>query len=496
MTTVQTPVKGVGTRTGGQPGANLGFYVVAALGIALAAVIAFVPMNSLLLGCLVLVELLLVMAVGIPVGFAMIVVAVVGLFGMSGTRVLVSSVEGLTHSGIAQWSLSVLPMFILMGAFIGRGGLGDRAYDVALTWSNRVPGGLAVATNLAGGALASVSGSSMGITMTLGRIAIPQMLRNGYSPSLATGSVAMAGTLGQVIPPSILLVIYAGVAAIPVGPALLAGIAPGAMLLVAFIATILLIATIRPKLAPRADVGSTWGDKLRSLPNIVPIVILLLVVMGGIFSGFFTSTEAAAAGAVVAAVIVIVMILARPDRSARKVGRFLRESVMEAAVSVASIFVIIVGSLLLGRVIVLTGLGTTISNGIIDLNLDRWSLLLLLILFYLVLGMFLESLPMILLTVPILQAPLEAVGIDPIWFGAFLIVMCEIGMVFPPIGLLTFVVHRIAQNKEVNLGQKVSLGDVFKGVMPFVVAAFVVLMIMIAWPEIVLFLPYAGNAAT
>jgi C4-dicarboxylate transporter DctM subunit len=463
-----------------------------ALGLAavcIAGLMLFGDLERLTIGILTIALLIVLMFVGIPVGVAMIVAAVIGLFSLRGMEVAASSLQGLFFDGVASWSLSVIPMFALMGVAMWRGGMTSKAFGSMYLWLGRFPGGPAIATNAAGAALAATSGSTVGISFALGKMAIPEMLKVGYSPKLATATVAMAGTLGQVIPPSILLVIYAGVAQVPVGPQLLAGIVPGVMLALAFALTAVLWALIRPSMAPRATLeGVTLRQRLRSLVDLIPLALVAVVVLGGIVSGIFTATESAAFGALVAVVFGWIG-LGRGGRTLRGLASYLKDTTVDATASVAGLFIVLVGALLLGRAITLSGLAQELTAKLVQLDLSPVQLLLILVVGYILLGMFLESIPMILLTVPLLQAPLEAAGVDMIWFGVFIIIMCEIGMVFPPIGMLVFIIHRLAQDPQVNLGQRISLVDVYKGIMPFILAILGIVGLIIAWPELVLWLP-------
>jgi tripartite ATP-independent transporter DctM subunit len=457
-------------------------------------VILFADAPRLTVGGLGLLLLLLLLGLGLPIGFAMIAAAAVGLAGLAGYRVTATSLGNVVYDSVASWSLNVIPLFVLMGVAMWRGGLTAKAYAAARAWLGWLPGGLAVATTFAGAAMATSSGSSMGVTFALGRMSLPEMLRAGYHPRLATGSVAMAGTLGQVIPPSVLLVVYAGVASVPVGPQLLAAIVPGALLAIGFCIAIVAWVRLRPEIAPRGEGGAavTWSDRGRVLAGAAPIVVVVVVVLGGMLAGVFTASEAAACGAVIA-LVVGWLTLGRAQRGPRQAWRFVRDTVMDSVVAFSGLFVLIVGSLLIGRFLTLSGVAQAFTSWLLGLNLSLLGLLLTLVVMYIVLGMFLESLPMILLTVPLLQPALESMGVSMIWFGVFLIIMCEIGMVFPPIGILTFVVHRIAQDPVVAEGRRIGLGDVFRGVMPFVVVALVVTLVIIAWPGVALWLPEASQ---
>lgn len=458
--------------------------IAAACGVMLLA-----DLDGQSIGIITLVLMILLLVVGVPIGFAMIGSSIVGLFAIAGERAATASTSAIVYDSVASWTLNVVPLFVLMGVAMWKGGVTGRAYATARQWTNWLPGGLAVATNFSGAALATSSGSTMGITFALSRMSLPEMLSVGYKPSLATGSVTMAGTLGQIIPPSILLVIYAGVVSVPVGPQLLAGIVPGIILAVGFAATIIIWVVLDPSAAPRANSDDiTWRSRFASLPALIPLLLVMATVIGGMFFGIFTASEAAALGALVALVVSWFM-LGRGQRGPRATAVYLRDSVLETVTSIAGLFIILIGAAMLTRVLALSGVARAITQKLLDLDLARVELLLILVVVYIVLGMFLESLPMILLTVPLLQPPLEAMGVDMIWFGIFIVIMCEIGMVFPPIGMLVFIVHRLAQNPAVSRGVPVSLGDVYRGVMPFVALTILVTVAFIIWPDIVMWLP-------
>lgn len=440
--------------------------------------------GSMTTGVLTVLLLLLLMVATVPVGVSMIVSASLGLYSLRGARAIAVSLQSVTYDAVASWSLTVLPLFVLLGVALWRGGVAAKAYRAANLWFGRLPGGLAIGTTFAGAALASASGSTMGISMALGKMALPEMIRAGYSPKIATGSVAVVGTLGQIIPPSILLVLYAGVAETPVGPQLVAGVLPGVILALGFAAVSFGWAVLRPSDAPRGIERVSIRRKIAALPGLVPLALVALVVVGGLTMGLVTATEAGAVGALVA-LVVGWLSLGRGRRGPRLTLRYLASTSMEAVVGVATIFLMLIGAQLLNRVVALSGLSQELANWIVGLNLGRVGILLLLIVVYIVLGMFLESLPMILLTVPLLQGPLQALGVDPIWFGVFVIIMCEIGMVFPPVGLLTFIVHRLAQDSRVNLGNEIRLSTVFTGIMPYVAMTIAVAVLLIFVPSIV-----------
>lgn len=448
-----------------------------------------IDLSNQVIGVLIVVLSIVLLLLGVPVGIAMMGAALLGLYAIGGWRIVESTLTTVTFETTASWSYSVIPMFILMGTLLWKSGLTTTAFETARQWLGRTPGGLAIATNFAGAGLAASSGSTIGITYALGRVSIPEMIKSGYRPSLAAGTVAAAGTLGQIVPPSLLLVVYAGAASVPVGPQLLAGVVPGIILAVAFAIMIVVRSMIQPSLAPTVEsVSITWGTRVRSIPGVLPILLVVLVVLGGLFLGVFTATEAGAFG-VLTALVSGTIHTRRREGGWRAVGVMIKESAFGALVGTASVFLLLVGVAVLTRAIALSQIANTLAESILEIGLDRVSLLLILILVYLVLGMFMDTLAMMLLTIPLLLPPLEAIGVDPLWFGVFLVVMAEVGLLTPPLGILSFLVHRIASDPQVNQGRDIPITDVFRGVAWFAVTAMLVVVVLILVPDIVTWLP-------
>lgn len=469
------------------------FWFAIAAAFCAASAILFLGLPKMGIGVMVVVLSIVLMLTGIPVGIAMLGASLLGLWELAGPRVVMSTLRSVTYESGASWSYSVIPMFILMGMILWKSGLTATAFEAARRWLGWLPGGLAVATNFAGAVLAASSGSTIGITYALGNVSIPEMLKSGYKPELAVGSVAAAGTLGQIIPPSLLLVVYAGAASVPVGPQLLAGVVPGIILAAAFAVMIVLHATLRPSLAPRADMSSiTWRMRFESLVSILQIAVVVLIIIGGLFAGIFTATESGVFG-MLAAFFMGVNHMARSGKSWREIGIMMKESLVGTLTGTASIFLLILGVLVLTRAMALSQVPNELAQLIVDMGLGRVELLLILIVVYLILGMFMDTLAMMLLTIPVLLAPLTVVGVDPLWFGVFLVVMAEVGLLTPPLGILSFIVHRIASDPKANLGKPISLQTVFLGVTPFAATAIAVLVLLIAFPDIVTWLPGAST---
>lgn len=448
------------------------------------AALIFSPVPSELKGLGVLGAMIALMALTVPIGIALVGCSFLGLWGISGWSGAVSSVGTLPYRAVASWSLAVLPMFILMGLLLWRAGVTARVYAAAQQWLHWLPGGLAVTTNFAGAGLAAVSGSTMGTTYALGRIGLPEMLKAGYDSRLATGAVLMAGTGGQLIPPSILMVIYAGIAEVPVGPQLMAGVGPGVVLALAYGVVIIGVAAGRPRLAPRPPAGTIdTSRRWRVTLAIWPIPLLIVAIVGGIFTGVFTATEAGAYGAFGA------VLIAAGYLGWRSFTSVIRQALVETAVTTASILLLVVGAQLMSRVLSLSGLSRWLTEGVISLNLSATMFLLLLVVVYLFLGMMLDSLTMMLLTVPILLPILGELGISALWFGAFVVLLGELAIITPPVGVLSFVVSKVAQEPDIRALQHVRLNEVFAGALWFLPVAIAVLLLMILVPEVVEWLP-------
>jgi C4-dicarboxylate transporter DctM subunit len=476
--------------TEGRPsGSPVPVFAALVLSVLLAAAVLVLDLPRPAVGLLCVALVLSLIGANVHVGIAMIAAGGIGLYTLGGPRVMAGSLSDVVFASAASWQLSVIPMFIFMGMMMWKSGLTAAAYSTARLWLGRLPGGLAIATNFAGAGLAASSGSSIGISYALGRSAIPEMLKAGYRPSLATGTVAAAGTLGQLIPPSVMLVLYAGIAQTPVGPQLLASVVPGVLVACAFGAMITGWVMLRPASAPRLDLGGvTWGQRLRALKDIIPVAIVVLVVIGGILGGVLTATEAAAFGAL-ASVAVAWTSVDKGERSGRKRLKLLGECLVQTAGGTAAIFLLVIGVMVLTRLVTLSRLSQELSQLVADLGLSRVTLLLLLIVVYLVLGMFLDPLASMLLTIPVLTEPLAAVGVDMLWFGVFMVLMAEVAFLSPPIGMLSFIVHKLAQEPEVNLGKRITLLNVFAGVLPFVVVTIAMAILLIFVPDLALWLP-------
>ncbi|WP_435741973.1 TRAP transporter large permease [Nocardioides sp. SYSU DS0663] len=428
-----------------------------------------------------LVALLWLMFLRVPVGIALAAVGLVGLWAFTGTTAgAMNSLRETAWSSTSSWTLSVIPMFVLMGILLERSGLGADIYLAVRAMVGRTPAGLAVSTNFAGAAMGAASGSTTGIVYSLGRTGIPEMVKAGYDRRFAAGSVLMAGSGGQLIPPSILLVVYAGIAQVPVGQQLMAGMLPGVLLHVAYaIAMVALVLTL-PGLAPRRG-GSrqAFGERARESAGIWPVLVLIAVVLGGLYLGIFTPTEAGAFGALSAAVMVAL------TKGLGTLLETLPGAIRSTVIASGSIFLIIIGGHIFGRFMAVSGIPRIFTEFLQDANTGPIGFMLLVLVLYLALGTFMDPVPMMLITVPILLPIAITLSVDPIVFGVFVVLMGELAVLTPPVGILIYIVHRIAWDADV----KMSLGEVIQGIAWFYPIAIAFALSLVFFPEYVVWLP-------
>lgn len=441
-------------------------------------------------GGLGLALMLVLMLMKIPVAVAMLSGGALGIWILGGGTVLISTFRTVPFQTVAGWSLSVVPMFILMGLLVWRSGASERIYAASRHWIGWMPGGLAVSTSLAGAGLSAISGSTLAVTYALGRVGIPEMLRAGYDRRYAVAAVLMAGTGGALIPPSVLLVIYAGIASVPVGPQLIAGLVPGIVLALACALVLLLIAVVAPSLSggrrtrrSRLPAKAAWQARFASLANVWPLPVLGVGMLVGLYTGVFTATEAGAFGA--AGALLTALWFRRRNQPMSAV----LQAVGDTVKSSGSIFLLVIAAAVLSRFLTLSGLASWLVTVVSDLELSRYQFLFALLFVYLILGMFVDSLTMMLVTVPILMPILADLDISLIWFGVFVVLLGELAIITPPVGVLAFVLHKLAQSSEVNLGQRIALKDVFVGVAWVLPVSIVVLALLIFFPEVAEIVP-------
>lgn len=410
----------------------------------------------------------------VPVALALIAVSFGGVAWMIGLTPAIGIVSNTPFSFVANWTLSAVPMFLLMGFISYHAGLTSGLFEAAKAVLRRIPGALAIASILACSGFAAVCGSSLATAAAMGRIAIPEMVKSGYSASFASGSIAAGGTIGALIPPSILMIVYGVFAETSITKVFVGGITIGLITALSYSIVVLLTTWLRPDIAPPRPLDAAGLDTRRALLNIWPLLLLMLLVFGGLFSGLFTATEAGAVGAIGS--ILIGVGTKRLDWS------IFRMAMIETLQTSASLFIIGVGASMFTRFLGLSGLSSFISGTVSGADLSYLQLMVIVVLIYLALGMFMEPFGAMMVTLPVLLPIFRAEGIDLVWFGVVLVKLLEIGMITPPVGMNVFVIRNVAS-------QYATVAQIFKGVVPFLAADIVVVVLAIAFPSLILFLP-------
>ncbi|MEW5420872.1 TRAP transporter large permease [Amorphus sp. 3PC139-8] len=409
---------------------------------------------------------------GVPLAFALGLVGYLGFALLSGFKPAGAMSAQIAWDTVSSYSLSVLPLFVLMGNLVNRAGLSRDLYAASNAIVGHFRGGLAMATIVACGGFAAVSGSSLATAATMSSIAMPSMRSYGYSPALSSGSVAAGGTLGILIPPSVIMVIYGSMTETSIGQLFIAGIVPGVLGILLYALAVRATIWFDPSSGP-AGPRLSLGERLRAIGQVWVVLGLFALIIGGIYLGVFTATEAAGIGAAGAFFIA----LAKGSLTIRS----LIEVLIETARTSAMLMVVLVGALIFSNFVNIAGVPSAVVSGIEAAGLGPTGVILLLIVFYLVLGCVFDSLAMILLTVPIFFPLVTQLGFDPIWFGILLVVTVEISLITPPIGMNIFVIRTVVKDLPVT--------TIYRGVMPFILADFVRLALIVLLPALILFLP-------
>jgi len=429
-------------------------------------------MSDTAFGLVGLSALFILLALRMPVALAMALVGVVGFGIMNGWGPAVSMLADEAFVISNNYELIVIPLFILMGNFASTSGMSRDLYNAAYAWFGHWRGGLASATIAACAGFAALSGSSVASAVTMGRVSLPEMKRFDYDSKLATGCIAAGGTLGILIPPSTGFIIYAILTEESIGRLFLAGVFPGILLAVLFMITIYIQTRINPKLGP-AGPRSPMRDKVKTLSQATAMVFIVVVTIGGIYGGVFTPTEAAAVGAMLSFLLTLVR--------RRLVCSNLSDILLQTIRTTGLVFLILIGAHVFNPFLALTHIPDDLASLLIGADLSPHLVMLILMAAYIVLGSFLEGFAMLVLTLPIVHPMIIELGFDPIWFGVLIVIIIEIGLITPPVGVNVFVVKGIAGD--------VPLRDIFAGVIPFWFAMMACILILMAFPEIALFLP-------
>ena len=429
-------------------------------------------MNPYLLAILILCLLFVLLAGGMPIGFAM------GLSAFIGTLLLIDAGAALALLGqtayetALSYDLSVIPMFVLMGFIAGEAGLNESLYRACNAWLGHRRGGLALATIGGCGAFAAICGSSLATAATMAQIALPEMRRYKYADELATGAVAAGGTIGILIPPSVIMVIYGLLTETSISALFLAGIIPGLLTVAGFMAAISVMTRLNPSLGPPA-LRIPMRQRFLALRSVWGTAALFLVVIGGLYVGIFSPTEAASIGAVGAFILGLI--------NRKSPRQLLATTLIDTVKTTAMIFTVLIGAILFNNFLVLASVPTLVSDWIGGLPLGKTAILIVIIGMYFVLGCLLNSLAMILLTIPIVFPIVKALGYDPVWFGIIMVMVVELGLITPPIGMNVFVIKGITKD--------IPLETIFRGVTPFIIAQIILIAVLIVFPSIALWLP-------
>lgn len=421
-----------------------------------------------IIGILVLMILLLL---GTHVGFTMVLIGFFGYAMIGGFDAAISNMAILPFDKLNNYHFAVLPLFLLMSAFVSQSGIGKEAYEAARAWFGQMRGGLAIATVGACGMFAACSGSSLAGSVVMGKVAYPEMKRLGYNTRMAVGAISAGGTIGILIPPSMGFVIIGILAELSIGKLFMAGVIPGLLEVMFYMGTIFILCRVNPSYGPGLG-KTTFKQKLGAVRLTWPVAFLFLLIMGGIYGGVFTPTEAGGIGAFGALVIGLVK---------RQLNhQTLWTSLMETAHMTAMIVIMLIGAYSFNAFLAVTQIPFTLSETITSLPVDKYVVLILILIFYIICGMFFDIIAVLILTIPVIYPTAQALGFDLIWYSVIMVRIIEIGMITPPFGINLFGLAGVIN---------VKLGELYRGILPFVLADFLLLALLIAVPQLSLLLP-------
>ena len=414
----------------------------------------------------------LLIFLGVHVAAAMATGSLLGIAVIISSTASMMSLRTTAIDVVGDETWSVVPLFVWMGLIVVAAGFARDLYTAAYRWIGHLPGGLASASTVACAGLSSIVGDTLSGVYSMGSIALPEMRKYGYDMKLGTASIACAATIGVMIPPSIAFIVYGMITEVSIGKLFVAGVLPGLLFTLLLIALITIRATLRPSLAPRGE-RSSWRDRMQASRSVWPVLLLMLLVLGGIYGGFVTPNEAAGLG--VTGAILIGAVMRRLSLSS------LVETIAQTLRLTAAIIVIFLFATVFSRFIAVSGLAQNLANWVLALDLGPYQIIAAIMVFYIVIGMFMNALPALVLTVPIFYPVAMAAGFDPIWFGVLVVIMVELGVVTPPIGVNVFAIAAVARD--------VPMYDIFRGVLPFWLAYLLLVVLIVIFPAIALTLP-------
>ena len=432
-------------------------------------------MSSIAIGALGIVGLFAAILLGVNVLVALGAVGMLGLTIVVGPTAATAMLSTVFFETVHGFHFSVIPLFLLMGLFSMRAGLGEDLFEASLKWLGRLRGGLAISTTMGAAAFGAASGSSIGTATVFTKLALPQMLDRGYDKRLASASIAIAGTLAVMIPPSAVMVIYGILTDSSIGALLIAGVIPGLVFAVVLCIATYIWVLLQPGIAPRFDASYSLKEKLYSLRLAGPLIVVIICIIAGLYLGVFTPTEAGAAGAAVT--LLLAMIRQRGIKGVR-----LLDTLLETVKTTAMIFGIIICALIFSRFLVLSGVSIGLGDFLMSLEVNRWIVVGIVALIYLVFGMMMDAPALLAITLPITHPVMMSLGFDPIWFGVFVVLLIELSAITPPVGINCFVVQAASNGR-------VELEDVFSGLIPYVLAGLFMLVLLCLFPQMALFLP-------
>lgn len=431
-------------------------------------------MEPITMGFVGILALIVFAGLGVPIAFCITLVGAVGMALVTDVEFVLVTFQSLPYATASEYAFAVIPMFVLMGALASSAGIISELYTAVNRWLEGVRGGLYIATAVASAGFAAISGSTVVNAAMFTRIALPEMLALGYHKGISAGCIAAAGTFAALIPPSLTFVIFGILTGESIGELFIAGIIPGLITALFYVVAIPVMLKLKPEWAPNIKIQSTFAEKLRGMTGIWPMLLLVLIVLGGIYTGITPPTAAGALGAVGALLIAL---------GRRKIGAAqIWEAVRQTAELTSVLFIIIIGGLLFSRFLVVSGFVADLTALVTDSGFTGPTFILAMVVMYLIMGMFIDPLSMLVMTVPFVFPVIKSFGMDPIWFGIILTKMIEIAVITPPVGLNLFAVVSAA-------GGRVKTGDMFYGVLPFVCLEVVILFILIVFPGISTWLP-------